>query len=197
MRKAAVLIAVLVLAVGCSTTGAVTGNTGILVESSTTDFAVNIRQTSTPQVFRTHTAADVMFELEIVNQTAETYTVERISLQTMSGASYNIPVSTRAYEARLAPGESKKLAFWATATVLDGTARLPVTVRATIEARADGGAKREEVFAQNVNGRVSVAAMHMARNPRKSFDAPAYLGSAHGGSVLGSTPDPSDFVRKH
>jgi hypothetical protein len=62
--------------------------------------------------------------------------------------------------------------------VAETTAKAPVTLRATIEARgADSGTQREEVFTQRLNGRVQVrAAMFLyRRDPMLAFSGVSQL----------------------
>lgn len=155
---------VLLAFVGCSSASAV-GTTGDAGEASTEDFAVTIAQTATPEVFRGDRSADVKFDLAIVNRTSEPYAIERITLQSLAGGTYYVPPNSRKFGKTIAPGAEEHFAFWTTTYVTETTAKAPLTLRATIEARgADSGTERQEVFTQRLNGRVQVRAAWMWEN---------------------------------
>jgi len=155
MRKL-VLLLLLLACLGCAESAAVVANTGS-AEGSTEDFDVVVVQANTPTVMRNQRDADVQFEITVKNRTQEPWTVRRITLQSMAGTTYSIPVTSREYDRTIAPGAQEKFGYWARADVEElGTARQPVTLRTSIEAISASGATREEVFTSRVNGRVQL-----------------------------------------
>src|SRR5687767_15492997 len=111
--------------VACAQSAAVTANTGT-AEGSTEDFDVIVVQTNTPTVMRNQRDADVQFEITVKNRTQEPWTVRRITLQSMAGTTYSIPVTSREYDRTIAPGAQEKFGYWARADVEElGTARQP------------------------------------------------------------------------
>lgn len=156
MRKL-VLLLPLLACLGCSESASLVANTSRASESSTEDFAVKVEQTNTPTVMRNQHDADVQFEITVKNRTQEPYTIKRITLQSMAGTTYSIPVTSREYDKRIAPGAEEKFGYWARAEVSEiGTARRPVTVRTSIEATNGDGAMRKEVFTMRLNGHVQL-----------------------------------------
>jgi hypothetical protein len=161
MRNQIAGLLLLLLLTACATT-----------TTSNQNFAVKIEQSQTPQVVRL-SRGDVKFDIEIVNNTAEAYTIEEIRLQSVGGTSYAIPPRTRVYKTRLAPGERQRLEFWTIAFVFSPAVDLPIAIRATIASKTDGGATRQDVYTQHMDGRIgimepfsSVARLH---TPAASF----------------------------
>ena len=157
MRKL-VLPLLLLACVGCIVeSGSLVANTSRASESSTEDFDVKVVQTNTPTVMRNQHDADVQFEITVKNRTQEPYTIKRITLQSMAGTTYSIPVTTREYDKLIAPGAEETFGYWARAEVSEiGSARRPVTVRTSIEATNADGATRKEIFTTRLNGRVQL-----------------------------------------
>ncbi|HYI11025.1 MAG TPA: hypothetical protein VEK57_18350 [Thermoanaerobaculia bacterium] len=150
------LLFVALLTAGCGSGGGslVTGDTS---HASTEDFQVLISQTNTPMVMRGQTSTDVLFEIDVKNRTDKPWNIEKIALQSMSGGSYRVPVSTRKYERTIAPGQEEKFEFWVTIDFDDEIlgARPAMVMRAKLYAEADG-VKRQEEFTGSVNGRLTV-----------------------------------------
>jgi hypothetical protein len=164
----------LVLTAGCATTGAIVGNTGgASAEGSTDDFAVTIVQANAAPVMRGQSSADVRFDITIANRTQEPYTIKRIALQSMSGPGFVIAVRQRTFDKTIAAGAKAQLPFWATAHVSDtGTARQPVTLRASVDAVSASGEERSETFTAQINGRLQ---MQIAKQRFDSFTTPEFM----------------------
>jgi hypothetical protein len=155
MRLAACAIFSLTL-LACQSSGNLTGQTGRREQSSTNDFEVVVEQAVSPMVMPSHDDAQVRFDVTVFNHLPAPLTIQRISLQSMGGAGYSIPVTTREYTKVIEPGASETIEFWAAAAVSDATmgTHVPVTIRTTVEAVADGKQRREE-FMNRVNGHVT------------------------------------------
>lgn len=153
----------LLLTIGCATNGTLTANTGSPAEGSTEDFDVSIVQANTPVVMREQSTADLRFDITIANRTEEPYAIKRITLQSMSGANFTIAARTRPFDQTIAAGGKAQLTFWATARVWDlGSAKQPLTLRATLDAVSGSGAERSETFTARVNGNLQ---LQVARQP--------------------------------
>jgi hypothetical protein len=154
----------LLLAVSCETATLV-GTTGSSAEGTTDDFNVSIVQANAAMVMRNQSTADIRFNITIANRTQEPYTIKRITLQSMSGTDFVIPVRSRGFDKTIAAGAKAELPFWATAQVADiGTPRQPVTLRTIVNAVSEKGGERSETFTARINGRVQVqVANHTAK----------------------------------
>lgn len=151
------LLPLLLLGLACAQSASLVANTSRASEGSTEDFDVTVVQTNTPTVMRNQRDADVQFEITVKNRTQEPWTVRRITVQSMGGATYSIPVTSREYDRTIAAGAQEKFGYWARAEVTEiGTARHPVTLRTSIEAMSANGAVRDEVFTTRLNGRVQL-----------------------------------------
>jgi len=152
-----VLPLLLLACLGCAESASLVANTSRASQQSTEDFDVTVVQTNTPTVMRNQHDADVQFDITVKNRTQVPYTVKRITLQTMAGTTYSIPVTSREYDKTIAPGKEETFGYWARAEVSEiGTARRPMTVRTSIEATDAEGATRREVFTSRINGHVQL-----------------------------------------
>ena len=160
MRVTSLILATLLFSACSMRTGSVAGVTGNVHQSSTEDFDVTIVQSNAPMVMSDQTSVDVLFEITVRNRTRQPYTIERVTLESMGGGSYAVPLSSREYKRTIAPAATEALKFWAT-TNLEGAAinaRVPLTIRATIEAANGEGEQRREVFTARLNGHVGLTA---------------------------------------
>ena len=164
-RSRFLLPAFLVLALACSSNLNVGGVTGDASHQSTEDFDVTIVQANTPQVFRGQSTADIRFDISVANRTAEAYAVRRITMQTVGGSQYTVPITVRQFERTIAPGTTETFEYWATTNIgdLEGPSpRAPITVRTMIEATGPDGSKREETFTARLNGRLQMGVSRAA-----------------------------------
>lgn len=168
MLARSLLIPPLLLAVACSssTVGVESNNedtSGSLAlaagsgAQTTEDFEVVVEQPDAPPVMRGFTSVDVRYVITIVNRTKESVTIQRITIQSLGGGDYQVPLRSRPFNRAIAPATREKFEFWATATVTDPTigTRAPLMLRTTITAQTVGG-ERREWFIRRVNSRVAV-----------------------------------------
>jgi hypothetical protein len=115
---------------------------------------VNIYQISRVAAGTEHDTGPVSahFAVEVKNKLAEPLTLRRVAVQSIGGGSFTLPSYSQAFNETIAPGETKRVSFWAPAVVEMNTvagANGPVTLRATLELEA-GGKKFQKVEVQNV-----------------------------------------------
>jgi len=137
--------------------------TGDTQSDTTSDFDVRIDQVSAPMAMptsahdRTPVAPlDIKYAITITNRTKEPVTIKHITLSTPNGP-FEIETRMRNFNEQIAPGDAKKVDFWARADVRDANlgAATPALVRAIIEFEGPQG-KRTESFMRDVNGRIGV-----------------------------------------
>ena len=126
--------------------------------SSSDDYDVKIVQTANPMSFprADDGRLDVSFDITIKNLRTEPVTIERISLQSMSGRSYTLETSTRKYERAIPAGGTETFKYWTHARV-DGTvleASAPMVVRALVDTVIGDGKQRETFNREVHNGYV-------------------------------------------
>jgi hypothetical protein len=143
MRTALTLTALLIL-VSCATNSAAPGP----------DPDINIYQVSRVAVGTEHDTGPIstQFAVEVKNKMTEPLNLRRVAVQSIGGGSYTLPSYSQAFNETIAPGETKRVAFWAPAFVSLNTvagANGPVTLRASLEFEA-GGKKFQRVEVQNV-----------------------------------------------
>jgi hypothetical protein len=143
MRTVMTLTALL-LAAACATNSAAPGP----------DPDINIYQISRVAVGTEHDTGPIstQFAVEVKNKLTEPLSLRRVGLQSIGGGSYTLPSYSQGFNETIAPGETKRVAFWAPAYVSMNTmagANGPVTLRASLEFEA-GGRKFQKVEIQNV-----------------------------------------------
>jgi hypothetical protein len=143
MRTSLTFIAILLLA-ACATDSAPSGS----------DPDINIYQISRVAAGTEHDTGPVSahFAVEVKNKLAEPLSLRRVAVQSIGGGSYTLPAYSQAFNETIAPGETKRVSFWAPAFVEMNTvagANGPVTLRASLEFEA-GGKKFQKVEVQNV-----------------------------------------------
>jgi hypothetical protein len=160
-RPLSILVAISLMT-GCAGGGATIGGsfvTGNADYSSTDLYDVKIEQTAYPMSFplADRGSVDVSFDITIRNASQKPVTIDRISLQSMSGSFYRLDTSSRQYKHLLAAGETFKFKFWASAHLDSATtaAGTPLVVRALVDTIVDG-AKQREQFNREVNGTASI-----------------------------------------
>jgi len=92
------------------------------------------------------------YAVEVKNTLAEPVTLERIGVQSIGGGSYTLPAYSQGFNETIAPGETKRVSFWAPALVAIPTvagANGPVTLRGTL-AFAAGSRKFQKIVVQNI-----------------------------------------------
>jgi hypothetical protein len=92
------------------------------------------------------------FAVEVKNKLAEPLSLRRVAVQSIGGGAYTLPSYSQAFNETIAPGETKRISFWAPAFVSVNTvagANGPVTLRASLDFEA-GGKKFQKVEVQNV-----------------------------------------------
>jgi hypothetical protein len=115
---------------------------------------INIYQVSRVAVGTEHDTGPVsaQFAVEVKNKLAEPLSLRRVAVQSIGGGAYTLPSYSQAFNETIAPGETKRVAFWAPAFVAVNTvagANGPVTLRAALDFEA-GGKKFQKVEVQNV-----------------------------------------------
>jgi hypothetical protein len=92
------------------------------------------------------------FAVDVKNTLAEPLNLRRVALQSIGGGAYTLQPYSQAFNETIAPGQTKRVAFWAPAFVSTDTlggANGPVTVRAALDFEA-GGKKFQKIEVQNV-----------------------------------------------
>ena len=143
MRTALTLTALFILA-ACATNSAAPGP----------EPDINIYQVSRVAVGTEHDTGPVsaQFAIEVKNKLTEPLNLRRVAVQSIGGGAYTLPSYSQAFNETIAPGETKRVSFWAPAFVSMNTvagANGPVTLRASLEFEA-GGKKFQKVEVQNV-----------------------------------------------
>jgi hypothetical protein len=115
---------------------------------------INIYQISRVAAGTEHDTGPVsaQFAVEVKNKLAEPLSLRRVAVQSIGGGSYTLPAYSQAFNETIAPGETKRVSFWAPAFVSMNTvagANGPVTLRASLDFEA-GGKKFQKVEVQNV-----------------------------------------------
>ena len=115
---------------------------------------INIYQVSRVAVGTEHDTGPVsaQFAVEVKNKLTEPLSLRRVAVQSIGGGAYTLRPYSQAFNETIAPGETKRVSFWAPASVnVDtvGGANGPVTLRASLEFEA-GGKKFQKVEVQNV-----------------------------------------------
>lgn len=162
LRLPLALLALVLLVSACATSsntlgGAVSFGDGDY--SSSDDYDVKIVQTANPMSFprADNGNLDVSFEITIKNLRTEPVTIDRISLQSMSGRNYTLETSTRKYERAIPAGGTETFKYWTHAhvegTVLETSA--PMVVRALVDT-VIGDGKQRETFNREVHKGVVV-----------------------------------------
>ena len=143
MRTAVTLTALFLLA-ACATDSAAPGP----------EPDINIYQISRVAVGMEHDTGPVsaQFAVEVKNKLTEPLSLRRVAVQSIGGGAYTLRPYSQAFNETIAPGETKRVSFWAPAVInVDtvGGANGPVTLRASLEFEA-GGKKFQKVEVQNV-----------------------------------------------
>jgi len=143
MRTAVTLTALLLLA-ACATDSAAPGP----------EPDINIYPISRVAVGTEHDTGPVsaQFAVEVKNKLTEPLSLRRVAVQSIGGGAYTLRPYSQAFNETIAPGETKRVSFWAPAVVemnTVGGANGPVTLRASLEFEA-GGKKFQKVEVQNV-----------------------------------------------
>jgi hypothetical protein len=115
---------------------------------------INIYQISRVAVGTEHDTGPVsaQFAVEVKNKLTEPLSLRRVAVQSIGGGAYTLRPYSQAFNETIAPGETKRVAFWAPAVItMDtmGGANGPVTLRASLDFEA-GGKKFQKVEVQNV-----------------------------------------------
>ena len=115
---------------------------------------INIYQLSNVAVGTEHDTGPIstQFAVEVKNKLAEPLTLRRVGVQSIGGGSYTLPSYSQGFNETIAPGETKRVAFWAPAFVSMNTvagSNGPVTLRASLEFEA-AGKKFQKVEVRNV-----------------------------------------------
>jgi hypothetical protein len=106
MRTVLTLTALL-LAIGCPTNGAAPGP----------EPEVNVIQLSRVAVGTEHDTGPVsaQFAVEVKNTMMQPLTLWRVTVQSIGGGSYTLPSYSQGFNETIAPGETKRVTFWAPA----------------------------------------------------------------------------------
>lgn len=144
MMRTVLTLSALLLVFGCATHSGAPGP----------EPDVNIFQLSRVAPGTEHDTGPVsaQFAVEVKNPMAQPLILHRVAVQSIGGGSYTLPSYSQAFNESIAPGETKRVAFWAPAYVSMNTvagANGPVTLRAALDFEA-GGKKFQKVEVQNV-----------------------------------------------
>lgn len=146
MRNAAVAAAVLLLAVSCS------GNRQPAAQLIEPDFV--IRQTSTIPMAARHVTGPipVSFQVDVINKSAETLTLEQIKLESVGLGAYALPQTSRPFDREIRPNhvETVDLELIASARNTIQGSNGPVTIRGTAFFKSPYG-KFQKTFLQQIN----------------------------------------------
>lgn len=159
--KGLVVIATLLLAVGCASSGD-DGEASLLSASteqgSTTDFDVSIDQVNHPTILGDQDTIDLRYQISVRNQSAVPVSLRRIALTSSGSAPLRLAGNARQFNQVIAPGASETVEYWATALVTDFTQgnRLPMTVRIRTVFREGEGKERSETFLRRVTADYNV-----------------------------------------
>jgi hypothetical protein len=115
---------------------------------------INIYQISRVAVGTEHDTGPVsaQFAVEVKNKLTEPLSLRRVAVQSIGGGAYTLRPYSQAFNETIAPGQTKRVSFWAPAVINVDTvagANGPVTLRASLEFEA-GGKKFQKVEVQNV-----------------------------------------------
>lgn len=146
MRNTALLAALLFLTVSCAS------NRQPVAQLIEPDFVV--RQTSTmPNAARHVTGAiPVSYEVDVINKSEETLTLEQIRLETVGAGAYVLPQTSRPFDREIKPQHvaTVKMELTASAQNTIQGSNGPVTVRGTAYFKSPYG-KFQKTFLQQLN----------------------------------------------
>lgn len=143
MRNVLVLITLL-LALGCATNSAPPGPEPDVTLIQLSRMAEGTQYDTGP--------ISVQYAVEVKNTLAEPLHLRRVAVQSIGGGSYTLPPYSQGFNVPIAPGETKRVSFWAPAYVAMQTvagANGPVTLRGTLEFEA-AGKKFQQIVVQNL-----------------------------------------------
>jgi len=92
------------------------------------------------------------YAVEVKNTLAEPVTLRRVAVQSIGGGSYTLPAYSQGFNETIAPGETKRVSFWAPAYVAMQTvagANGPVTLRGTLQFES-GSRQFQKIVVQNI-----------------------------------------------
>ncbi|HMC21587.1 MAG TPA: hypothetical protein VKL19_07055 [Thermoanaerobaculia bacterium] len=93
----------------------------------------------------------VQYRVDITNRAKEPITIKRIDVISLGAGAYTLRPTSTPFNARLNPGESQALQFWASAFIDDPTilgANGPVTLRVTVYYDTPAGSTQSIVVQQ-------------------------------------------------
>jgi len=93
----------------------------------------------------------VQYQVEVANHSKDPIAIKRIDVISIGSGAYTLRPTSVPFNARLLPGESKALQFWAPAVIDDPTilgANGPVTIRATVYYDTSAGSTQTIVVRQ-------------------------------------------------
>lgn len=137
-------LSVLLLALGCATSRAGNGPEPDVTVIQLSRVAEGTQHDTGP--------VNAQYAVEVKNTRTEPVQLRRVSLQSIGGGSYTLPSYSQGFNEAIAPGETKRVSFWAPAYVAMNTvagANGPVTLRGTLEFDSAAG-KFQTVVVQNV-----------------------------------------------
>lgn len=138
------MLSVLLLALGCASSGAPTGPEPDVTLIQLSRAAEGTQYDTGP--------VTVHYAVEVKNTMAEPLQLRRVTVLSIGGGSYTLPSHSQGFNETISPGETKSVAFWAPAYVAMQTvagANGPVTLRGTLEFEA-GPRKFQKVVVQNI-----------------------------------------------
>jgi hypothetical protein len=145
IMRTVLISAALLLVLGCSTGSAPSGPE---------PEAAIIQLSRAPEGTQYDTGPLSMhYAVEVKNTLAEPVTLRRVAVQSIGGGSYTLPAHSQGLNETIAPGETKRVSFWAPAFVAIQTvagANGPVTLRGTLEFEA-GTRKFQKIMVENIS----------------------------------------------
>ncbi|HEX7681107.1 MAG TPA: hypothetical protein VF713_23425 [Thermoanaerobaculia bacterium] len=138
------MLAVLLLALGCASSGAPSGPEPDVTLIQLSRVAEGTQNDTGP--------VSAHYAVEVKNTLTEPLQLRRVTVQSIGGGSYTLPSHSQGFNETIGPGETKQVAFWAPAYVsmqtVAGT-NGPVTVRGMLEFES-GSRKFQTVVVQNI-----------------------------------------------
>jgi hypothetical protein len=138
------MLAVLLLALGCASSGAPSGPEPDVTLIQLSRVAEGTQYDTGP--------VSAHYAVEVKNTLTEPLQLRRVTVLSIGGGSYTLPSYSQGFNETIGPGETKSVAFWAPAHVAIPTvagANGPVTLRGTLEFEA-GSRKFQKVVVQNI-----------------------------------------------
>ena len=153
MRKSLLVVALVVLAAGCTSMKSDSGLGNATVKLSSPEIYLEQLSSVPPSARHVEGGLPVQYKLRVANKSAEKITLKRITLQSMGTGAYDVAPTSRPFSTVIQPDQFEEVQFWIPANVSDASvvgANGPVTLRATLQFDSPVG-QFQEVVVQQVN----------------------------------------------